>query len=178
MKALMTIVTILCFVVVPLAGCRPQAQTPASQTPPAGDLSVDRSGFLLNEEPAGAEAVMKVRENVKHDDEVVMVGRIGGGVNPWIAGRAAFSMVDPSLKACSDVAGDNCETPWDYCCEPDLSRAMALVKVVDGEGKTVGVDARRLLNVKELSTVIVKGRAERDDAGNLTVLATGVFVKE
>jgi hypothetical protein len=32
--------------------------------------------------------------------------------------------------------------------------------------------------VKELSTVVIKGKAQRDDAGNLTVLANGVFVKK
>ena len=39
-------------------------------------------------------------------------------------------------------------------------------------------DARKLLDVKELSTVVVQGKAQRDDAGNLTVLATGVYVKK
>ena len=38
-------------------------------------------------------------------------------------------------------------------------------------------DARELLNVKELTTVVVTGKAQRDDAGNLTILATGVYVK-
>ncbi len=39
-------------------------------------------------------------------------------------------------------------------------------------------DARELLKVKELSTVVVKGKAKRDDAGNLTILASGVYVKK
>ncbi len=39
-------------------------------------------------------------------------------------------------------------------------------------------DARELLKVKELSTVVIQGTARRDDAGNLTVLATGVYVKK
>lgn len=55
---------------------------------------------------------------------------------------------------------------------------MALVKVVDENGSLVEVDAKGLLEVKELSTVIIKGRAQRDDAGNLTVLASGVYVKK
>jgi hypothetical protein len=33
------------------------------------------------------------------------------------------------------------------------------------------------LGAKELSTVVVKGKAKRDDAGNLTVLASGVYVR-
>ena len=39
-------------------------------------------------------------------------------------------------------------------------------------------DARELLNVKEMSTVVVKGKAQRDEAGNLTILASGVYVKK
>jgi hypothetical protein len=53
-----------------------------------------------------------------------------------------------------------------------------LVKVVDENGDLVQADARELLDVKELSTVIIKGKAQRDDTGNLTVLADGVFVKK
>jgi hypothetical protein len=59
-----------------------------------------------------------------------------------------------------------------------LSIATVLVKVVDDSGKVVKTHARELLKVKELSTVVVTGKAERDDAGNFTVLATGVFVKK
>lgn len=39
-------------------------------------------------------------------------------------------------------------------------------------------DAKQLLDVKELSAVVVRGKAQRDDAGNLTVLARGVYVKK
>lgn len=53
-----------------------------------------------------------------------------------------------------------------------------LIKVVDENGKLVKADARELLNVKELSTVVIKGKARRDDKGNLTILASGVFVKK
>lgn len=55
---------------------------------------------------------------------------------------------------------------------------MALIKVVDENGDLVKADAKSLLNVKELSTVVINGKAQRDEAGNLTVLASGVFVKQ
>jgi hypothetical protein len=48
---------------------------------------------------------------------------------------------------------------------------------VDDTGKPVSQSARDLLNVKELSTVVVKGKAKRDDQGNLTVAANQVFVR-
>jgi hypothetical protein len=52
------------------------------------------------------------------------------------------------------------------------------VKVVDAEGKTIPADANKDLGLQELQTVIVRGKAKRDDAGNLTVLAAGVYVKK
>jgi hypothetical protein len=107
------------------------------------------------------------------------VGRIGGSENPWIEGRAAFSIVDNSLKACSDIPGDNCPRPWDYCCQTDqLPTATALVKLVDESGELVKTDARKLLQLKELATVVVQGKAQRDEAGNLTVLADGIYVRK
>ena len=141
--------------------------------------ALDGTKFLLATEPDGAKDVIAVRESTADGDEVLVVGRIGGGANPWIEDLAAFSIVDNSLKACSDIPGDQCPIPWDYCCEtPKLPTSTALIKVVDESGDLVKADARELLKVKELSTVIVKGKAQRDDAGNLTVLATGVYVKK
>ena len=174
MKSLMTAFTIVCLLGLTLVGCRRQADVTDQQTGP----SPEGAKYLLTEEPGGSESVIGVREKAQHNDEIVIVGRIGGRVDPWTQDLAAFSIIDRSLKSCSDIPGDMCKTPWDYCCEPDLATATALVKVVGDDGKPVKMDARKLLNVKELSTVVVKGRAERDDAGNLTVLATGIFVKE
>ena len=151
-----------------LAGC-------AQQQPPATtEAAADSAAYQLTSPPAGAQGVIAARETVKDDDEVAIEGRIGGDPKPWVEGAAAFTIVDTSLKPCED----GCETPWDYCCDLDvLPKAKAMVKVVDANGRTVDTDARRLLGVKELSTVVVHGKAKRDDAGNLTVLADGVFVK-
>jgi hypothetical protein len=49
--------------------------------------------------------------------------------------------------------------------------------LVDDSGKPVTIDARELLNVKELSTVVVQGEAKRDEQGNLTIAADKVFVR-
>ena len=155
-------------------GCSQQGDETATPGPSTNGLK-----YLLGQEPAEANDVVGVRETAKHGDAVVIVGRIGGSANPWIEDRAAFSIVDRSLKACSDIPGDSCPIPWDYCCETDkLPTGTALVKVVDGEGNLVKEDARQLLGVKELATVVLKGKAERDETGNLTILANGVFIKQ
>ena len=164
-----------------LAGCSQEtASTESSEQSRISDAAtVDGSMFILAAEPEGAGDVIQVRESAADGDDVVIVGRIGGSESPWVDGRAAFSIVDGSLKACSDIEGDDCPIPWDYCCEtPNLPTATALFKVVDGNGDLVKAEAKTLLGVKELSTVVVKGKAQRDDAGNLTVLASGVFVRQ
>jgi hypothetical protein len=169
---------LLVALIVSVAGCAANAPE-ESEGPIASErTSIDGAAYFLESEPADALDVIAAREAAEDEDEVVVVGRVGGSADPWVEGRAAFSIVDRSLKACSDIEGDDCPLPWDYCCETEkLPSATALVKVVDPAGKLVGADARQLLNVRELQTVVVRGRAARDDAGNLTVLATGVFVK-
>ena len=157
-------------------GCSQEAAIPGPTS--TSESTNDGAKFLLTSEPAAASDVITAREVAGDGDEVTIVGRIGGSMDPWIDGRVAFSIVDNSLKACSDIPGDNCPQPWDYCCETSkLPTATALVKLVDEKGDLVRGDAKGLLDVKELSTVVVQGKAKRDDAGNLTVLATGVFVK-
>lgn len=159
-------------------GCTGNTSTDSPTTSESAP-AIDGSLFLLTEEPDGASDVIAGREESADGDDVLLVGRIGGSANPWVEGRAAFTIVDGSLKACTDIPGDECPKPWDYCCETDkLASSTALIKVVDTDGSTVKADAKSLLDVQELSTVVVKGKAQRDDAGNLTVLATSVFVKK
>jgi hypothetical protein len=149
---------------------------------PSGAVAIQSEGadgLLLAEEPEGAKGVLDVRKDAKDGDEVLVVGRVGGRAEPLVKGRASFTIVDPSLKTCSDIPGDNCERPWDYCCEnpSDLARATVLVKFVDEGGKTVARDARELLGVEPLQTVVVRGKAKRDADGNLTVLASALHVR-
>ena len=162
------------------AGCSSSSSTPETSAAPTPTTSIDGSAYLLDAEPQGAADIIQIREAAADSDDVVVVGRIGGSHNPWVEGSAAFSIVDRSLKACSDIEGDQCPAPWDYCCESadNLAASTALVKLVDENGQLVKTDARELLNVKELQTVVVRGKAKRDDAGNLTVLASEIYIKE
>jgi hypothetical protein len=132
--------------------------------------------FLLEKEPEKTQEVQAVRADAQDQQDVVVVGRIGGRENPWVMDTAAFSIVDRSLKPCSEMPGDTCKTPWDYCCETNLPKSTLLVMVYDGEGKPVSRDARSLLGVRELDTVVIEGKAKRDDAGNVTIMASKMYV--
>jgi hypothetical protein len=156
---------------VSIAGCSEEKPaTPVAQTKPD-------AAYISTSEPQGALDVGNARKDVKNEDEVVLVGRIGGSEKPFVDGMAAFTIVDAKVPHCS--AEEGCETPWDYCCEQDqVKDNMAVVKVVKADGKPVFKDARQLLGVKELNMVVVHGKAERDADGNLTLLADKVYVKE
>lgn len=158
-----------------LAGCGEMTPT-SSPTAPAAGPSAEGKHLVLAEAPASAQNVIEAREHAHADEDIVVVGRIGGDQNPWVEGMAAFSIVDRSLKACSEIPGDTCPTPWDYCCEAGLPKSRTLVKFVGPDGKVIDTDARQLLGVSELQTVYVKGRAQRDADGNLTVLANNVYI--
>lgn len=158
-----------------MIGCGRTDATPkpgAKQAPGGTD-------FMLATEPAGAKGVIAVKQQAKDGDDVVIVGRIGGSDKPF-TGRAAFTIVDPSLKACNDRDADACPVPWDYCCESpdDLVKATVLVKFVDEKGKTIARDAKESMGLKELQTVVIRGIARRNGNDGISVEAKGIFIKK
>ncbi|MCC7336291.1 MAG: hypothetical protein IT422_14475 [Pirellulaceae bacterium] len=135
------------------------------------------SQFVLDTEPDGALAVGEARQAIEDGQDVTLVGLIGGSSEPFVDGLAAFTIVDAKVPYCA--ADEGCPTPWDYCCESEAVKDnIATIKIVDESGSPVAADARELLHVKELSTVVVKGKAKRDDLGNLTVASSEVFVRQ
>lgn len=155
-------------------GCSPAEVATTPESDPA--TAATGSDYLATSEPAGAVGVGEARQQSENDEAVTLVGVVGGRTQPFVDGLAAFTIVDPKVPYCAPDEG--CATPWDYCCETEAVKDnIATVKVVDAEGKPVATDARELLNVKELSTVVVEGTAQRDEQGNLSVLAKKVFVR-
>jgi hypothetical protein len=154
-----------------LIGC---GQEKATET---ADSTTPDAAYVAASEPAGAVGVGDARRSVKDEEDIVLVGRIGGSVKPFVDGIAAFTIVDPKVPYCADEEG--CPTPWDYCCEQNqVKDNIAMIKIVDKDGNPISKDARQLLGVKELSMVVIQGKAKRDKEGNLAVLAEQVFVKK
>lgn len=172
-KLLNFVVLNLVFLSLSLAGCgrSDDSGAPSVSTEPALGAQ-----YLADSEPAGAVPVGEARETAQDEQAVTLVGTIGGSTEPFVDGLAAFTIVDPKVPYCA--ADEGCPTPWDYCCTQDQVKAnIATVKVVDQSGNPVATDARSLLGVRELATVVVQGTARRDDQGNLTVAADQVFVR-
>ncbi len=176
MKSLMTTFTLIGLIIIAI-GCSQPLDRESGPTGASGNSAIPTGiQYIAATEPANAEPVGAARQTVKDGDAITLVGRIGGSAEPFVNGMAAFTIVDPGVAHCAPEEG--CPTPWDYCCtQNEVKDNIATVKVVDDQEKPVGADARQLLAVKELSLVVVAGKAKRDEQGNLTVLAGKVFVR-
>jgi hypothetical protein len=130
--------------------------------------------FSLSEEPEGAVDVTELRETAKDGEALVVVGSIGGGIDPWVKGRAAFVLVD----ACALTHCDgNCCDEECNCRASEVADSSVVVKFVDPNGRVIETDARELLGVCALDTVVVRGKAKRDKAGNVAMIAEGLYIR-
>jgi hypothetical protein len=59
-----------------------------------------------------------------------------------------------------------------------MTEASTMVKFLGADGKVLATDARQLLGVKELETVVIRGTANRDKSGNVSIAANGIFIRK
>jgi len=160
-------------------GCGTAPAPASSSTSHAPTTSIDASQFKLIEEPEGAVGVIAARESAVDGAPLVLVGRIGGSANPWIDGRAAFTLLDASMSVVAEGedSGDG-EICTGDCCSTERLHCTTLVKVVDDHGHLVPVDSRKLLDLKVSDMLVVQGIAQKDKSGNFVMLAKGVYVRK
>lgn len=160
-------------------GC--DKQQPASNS--NGEVSLTPSpsglpaGLFVSAQPANAVTVEEMKSKAKTGDSVVVRGRVGGSAEPFVEGRAVFTLVGSGLKACSDNADDKCSTPWDYCCDTaaDIAKHSAIVQIVDAAGVPIKVNIKGQNNVKELSELVVVGKVVQANEKVMIVAATSIF---
>lgn len=162
--------------VIAIVGCGMATDSAVVQTTAA---NIDGAKYLLNEEPEGAVGVIEARESAEDGKPLVMVGRIGGAANPWIDGRAAFTVLDASMTVVAEGeensdAGTICT---EECCDAERATCTALVKFVDANGSVLPVDSRQLLSVKQDDMLVIQGKAQKDKNGNFVMLADRVYVR-
>lgn len=136
-----------------------------------------QAAWVLDSEPADASPVSVVKSTAAEGDTVVLRGRIGGRMEPMSAGSPVFTVVDLAVPHCGQIPGDNCPTPWDYCCEPAESMAAntATIQIVSADGRPLNTSPADE-GFEPLDEVIVVGLvAPRPDDRVLTISATGVY---
>ncbi len=164
-----------------LAGCDGQrgAAGGKAENPAAAEVALPAELFVSTP-PADAKPVADVKKQAAVGDAVVLVGRIGGQLEPFVESRAMFLLADKSLPMCSDRGDDHCPTPWDACCEPqqDITAKTTTIQVVDGQGKPLKRGLNNAKGLKPLAEVVVKGTvALKPDEKTMVVNATAIYVK-
>ncbi|MFT6179746.1 MAG: hypothetical protein ACJAQT_002437 [Akkermansiaceae bacterium] len=161
-----------------LASCSDKKET--SENPSQGD-SGSLASLVLTAAPDNPIDIADLRKSGKPGATVTFTGNVIGSDSVFMDGRAVMIMGDPKkITSCNLRPGDECETPWDVCCDDhDVIKASILtVQVVDGDGKPLKTGLKGLGGLKELSAVTVTGKvAANSNESNMLVNATGIYVQ-
>jgi hypothetical protein len=157
-----------------------------------------RTRLIMAEPPRDAEQVLEVFKQLTAEKkqpgaptarQVVVVGQVGGMPNvwpdthpqfPWYPGQASFFLVDSKIAkqfaqhAKQHGGEDNCV----FCKQLAAKNvnAIAVVNLVDENGKTLPIDLRKLVELKENQTVTIRGKAKLLAGSLLQIDANGIYV--
>lgn len=162
-----------------IASCK--EQSPPVATAPATGPNAEVTAILAAAPSGEAKAIHVVRTTAKPGDEITLSGRIMGNSKPFVEGRAAFILGDPALLTpCNEIPGDECETPWDCCCDSkeDKKAGIATIQIAGPDGRVLKEGIEGVGGLAKLATVTVTGKvAEGSSADSLVVNATAIHVE-
>jgi hypothetical protein len=158
-----------------LTACGEKEVTPAAVAP--GDVV---EPWFVAEAPADARSIHAVRDLAQPGDSVTLSGLVMGREKPFVDDRAAFVLGDPEvLKHCGEIPGDECDTPWDVCCESAENKRIgtATIQLVGEDGRVLRQGLKGVGGLSELSRVTLTGTvAETSTAEALVINAASIHV--
>ena len=163
-----------------LAACKEKEAAKAGSAPAASAAapSAELSKVLANPPSGQAKAIHVARASAKPGDEITISGKIMGTGSPFVSGRAAFVLGDPELLTpCNEMPGDECETPWDVCCETaeEKKAGTATIQILGADGRVLKESLEGTGGLAKLATVTVTGKvAEGSTPDALVVNATSI----
>ncbi|MCC6359652.1 MAG: hypothetical protein IT450_12980 [Phycisphaerales bacterium] len=163
-----------------LSGCdKPAAEKPAGGASAQPAAAIPATLFLT-EAPAESKDVSDIKKTGESGQEVVVAGRIGGSEDPFVDGRAVFTLADSKMKACDEMdMADACKKPWDYCCEPreSLIANTCTIQVVGTDGRPLKATLNGAGKLAPGARIIVKGKIAQKQEQTLVINADAIFVK-
>jgi len=166
--------------VLALASCGKKETTAAVETAPQPAAAFD--AYFTDQPIPDAKAIHTIRTTAKPGDAIVISGKIMGREKVFVDGRASFLLGDPEkLTPCNAVPGDECETPWDCCCDSKEAKleGIASIQITDAEGRVLTGGLKGVKGLKELSAVSVSGTVDQSStAENLVVNAQSIHVAQ
>jgi hypothetical protein len=162
------------------------------------NLASHRARLALPNPPENSQQVLTVFKQLAAEkkrgggtavQEVAISGQIGGMPNvwpethphfPWYHGQASFFLVDSKIArqfaqhAKQHGGEDNCV----FCKQLAAKNvnAIAVVNLVDSQGKTLQIDLQKLVELKEGQTVTIRGKAKLLAGSLLQIDADGIYV--
>ncbi len=155
-----------------LVSCDKKSAPPAAGVSASGP-SPELATVLAASPKGEAASIAAIRTTAKPGDEITVSGRIMGSKKPFVDGRAAFILGDPDvLTACNEVPGDECESPWDACCDSpeDKKRATATIQIVDANGRVLKEPIEGVGGLQNLSKVTVTGKVAEGSSADLLIV--------
>ena len=149
-----------------------------------GNQQASGSGLpdgLITSEIAGDPISVIDLINTKGDGEqVIVLGRIGGRVEPFAKNRAMFQLIDDSLESCIDLQDDGCPTPQDYCCTPPetIEESSITVQVLGENNKPLSLGLEGVDGLESLSTLIISGSVSKSGDGATLITAEKIVVSK
>ncbi len=161
-----------------LVSCNKEETTTATTTPASTAPSASLSQ-VFGTAPAGEpQAIPIAKTTAKPGDEITLSGKIMGSSKPFVEGRAVFILGDPAvLTPCNEKPGDDCDTPWDTCCDSreDKKRGTATIQVLGPDGRVLSEAIQGVGGLEHLAAVTVTGEvAEGSSADLLIINATAI----
>lgn len=138
--------------------------------------------YFTDQPIAEPKAIHVARTAAKPGDEIIINGLIMGREKVFVDGRASFLLGDrEKLTPCNEKGGDECETPWDVCCDTKEAKreGIASIQIVDADGRVLTGGLKGVHGLKELSAVTVSGTvAENSTPESLVVNAETIHVSK
>ena len=113
--------------------------------------------------PEGALGVVPARAAARPGEAIVIRGKVGGNKKPIAENNAILVLADlEAIKSCDENPDDECEKPWDYCCEETstIAASTATIQVKGEDGKVLRSTLRGVGDLKELSFLVVAGTVD------------------
>ena len=150
-------------------------ETAASPTIPLGQ-------YFATTAPANPQPIHQIRTTAKPGDEITVSGLVMGREKPFVDGRAAFILGDPTkLTPCNKMPDDHCKTPWDACCDsPELKKeGTATIQIVGSDNRVLKQSLKGEHGLKELSAVTLTGTVDKASTPEALIInATAMHVAE
>jgi hypothetical protein len=157
-----------------LASCKESATTSSNPTATPTGVPSETLARVLAAAPAGAPmSIHEIRNSAQPGDTITVSGRIMGNSRPFVEGRAVFILGDPTiLTPCNEIPGDECDTPWDACCDtPEQKKqGTATIQIVDAEGRVLKEAVEGVGGLEKLAHVTVAGTVAQGSSPDLLLI--------